>query len=110
MALQLFTLETLGELDMGKATKAFEHELRRCVQDCIDRPADSNARTVTLQMTLKPVPEGDVCDTVSGEFEIKGKVPARRTRLYSFGVKKTGGLVFNADSPDDVAQQTLLDE
>jgi hypothetical protein len=109
MSMMLFNLETLKDLDMGKVTKAFEHELKRCVQDCLDRPADSTARTVTLALALKPVPDGEICDTVSGEFEIKGKVPVRRTRVYSFGVKKTGSLMFNVDSPDNVDQKTLLD-
>lgn len=113
MAMMLFNLETLKDLDMGKVVKAFEHELKRCVQDCLDRPGDTTARQVTLSMQIKPVTDPmhtDVCDTVSGEFEIKGKVPVRRTRVYSFGVKKTGSLMFSSDSPDNVDQKTIFDE
>ena len=109
MAMMLFNLETLKDLDMGKVVKAFEHELKRCVQDCLDRPHDSNARVVSMAMTIKPVPDGEVCDTVSGEFEIKGKVPVRRTKVYSFGVKRTGSLMFSSDSPDNVDQRTIFD-
>lgn len=113
MAMMLFNLETLKELGMGIVSKAFEHELKRCVQDCLDRPGDKNARVVTLQMQIKPVVDPmkqDECDTVSGEFEIKGKVPVRRTRVYSFGVKKTGSLMFSSDSPDNIDQKTIFDQ
>ena len=112
MAMTLFNLETLKELDLGKVTKAFEHELKRCVQDCMDRPNDTASRTVTMQFTIKPVPDemDGTCDTVSGEFEVKGKVPVRRSKRYSFGVKKTGSLMFSTESPDNVDQKTIFDQ
>jgi hypothetical protein len=113
MALKLLTLENLTDLDFGKARNAFDKELRRCVEDCLDRPNDEAARTVTLQLTLKPVSSGQECEACKGEFEIKSKVPVRRTRSYHFGVKTTGqlkgNLYFSEDSPDNFDQATFFD-
>jgi hypothetical protein len=109
VAQHILTLESLKDLDTGKARMAFDKELKRCVQDCIDRPNDESARTVTMQLSLKPVSDGQECDGCKGEFEIKSKVPVRRTRAYHFGIKTTGALYFNEDSLDNADQATLFD-
>ena len=47
-------LASLQDLDDGRVAVAFQHELKRAVQDCIDRPADKKPRTVTLELAIKP--------------------------------------------------------
>jgi hypothetical protein len=115
MPQMLFNLETLKDIDLGKVSKAFDIAVRRCVQDCIDRPGDKNGRLATLKMKITPVLEQDEsgarCEVVTGEFEVHDSVPKRRSKPYSFRVKaKTGGLSFSFDSPDEVDQTTIFDD
>lgn len=105
-----FTLDNLPKLDSGKVALAFSHELRRCALDCIDRPGDSSVRTVAIKAALKPVLDADgSCDTVEVEFEVSGKVPVRRSKVFSMATKATGALLFSEDSPDNVDQRTIFD-
>lgn len=111
MGQMLFNLENLEHIDMGRVSKALEIAIRRCVLDCIDRPGDANGRVASLRMKITPVlePNGS-CEVVTGEFEIADSVPKRRSKPISFRVKtQTGGLVFNADSQDNVDQRTIFD-
>lgn len=101
------TLETLKDLDLGKVNAAFDRELAHVVKDCIDRPDDRTARTVSLELAVTPEAEGGVCEVVNGEFTIKSKVPPRRSRRYEMAVKPTGVALINPESPDAVRQMTL---
>lgn len=94
-------LDTLKELDAGRVSVAFAHELKRAVLDCLDRPGDGKARTVTLICTLKPTidDQGD-CDSVKGSFAIRAKMPERSSKTYDFGVTNKGHLYFQADAAD----------
>lgn len=73
------TLASLDQLDDGRVSKAFLHELQRAVKDCMDRPGDKKPRTVTLELNIKPVvsSEGGLIEMegADGEFTIKSKVP-----------------------------------
>lgn len=102
------TLATLGDLDYGKAQEAFNVCLRRAVADISDRPADSTARTVTLQFTMTPVvePSGD-CTEVEMEIDCKAKIPAYRTKKLSLGIRRGGLLAFRPDSPENINQPPL---
>ena len=112
MSLQQLTLGSLNDLDDGRPAKAFLHELAYAVQDCIDRPGDDKPREVSLVLKLKPVPASEngvvIAETCEGEFLIKSKVPVRKTKTYSFRANKKGHLLYSADSPDNVDQQTFL--
>lgn len=110
MQILQLTLGSLQELDDGRVVKAFEHELKRAVQDCQDRPGDKNAREVTMVLKLTPiVDEAGMCEETNGEFHIKSKVPQRKSKTYSFGVRRGGQLAFNANSPDNIDQKTIFD-
>jgi hypothetical protein len=107
------TLESLGQLDDGRVAKMFTHEIKRAVQDCIDRPSDKKPRTVTLELSLEPIVvnndgivETEGCD---GEFKISSKVPTRRSKSYSFRSNKEGHLAFSANSPENKDQTTFDD-
>ncbi len=110
MPVMQLSLESIKDLDDGRVSVAFMHELKRAVADCQDRPGDKNSRTVTLEVKLEPViDEGGQCEEVKGEFQIKSKVPQRKSKTFSFGVRRGGILVHNVDSPDDIDQKTLLE-
>lgn len=112
MALAQLRLDSLAGLDDGRPSKAWLHELAHVVQDCIDRPGDDTAREVSLTLKLKPIPSNEngvvIAETCEGEFYVKSKVPVRKTKTYSFRANKKGHLLYSADSPDNVDQQTLL--
>lgn len=105
------TLKSLADLDLGKGAEAFQRHLRRAIEDCMDRPADTTARKVTLEISVVPVMEqGGDCTEVAAQIHCASKVPPHRTKIYSMGVRKGGHLVFNPDSPDDINQTTFLGE
>jgi hypothetical protein len=105
-----FTLESLRELDGGKAQLLFEQHVRRAALDCQDRPGDSAARKVTLTVTIKPVLQDDGdCSEVHGTVDVASAVPKHKTRAYSLGLRRGGKLVFNPDSLGNVNQATFLD-
>jgi hypothetical protein len=114
MKLQKLSLATLDQLDMGKISATLEVHLRRAIADCVDRPADEKARSVTMQFELVPVLNDDAsCTEVSLQVQCQSKVPVHRTRVYNTGVRQTREgpmLVFNPDSPGNVRQQTFTDE
>jgi len=86
------SLTSLEELDDGRVSKAFQHELKRAVQDCIDRPGDKKPRKVVLELELVPVVNTEngllECEGADGEFTIKSKVPTRRSKKYGFRANK----------------------
>lgn len=110
MPLVQLTLESINDLDDGRVAVAFMQELRRAVTDCMDRPGDTTARSVSLEFKIKPVigDEGQ-CEGANGEFEIKSKVPTRKSKTYSFGTNTKGHLIYSSNNPTDVGQTTFDD-
>ena len=112
MSLMRFSLESMKELDGGKALEQFQEAVRRIVRDCIERPADKRKRVATLQLVPVPVPtiEGNTidCDGTKGAFQCKVTLPQWETSPVDFGVQQSGDLIFNPDSPRDHKQMTLI--
>lgn len=120
MDLQRLSLETMKNLDAGKAMEAFQIGIERATQDCVDRPGDKRSRKVILQFTLDPVQvvNGNTidCESVKGAFQCRTKIPDWETQEVDFGVQQTreengarhAHLVFNPDSPRDYRQRTML--
>lgn len=105
---QKLTLQGLTGLDNGKAAAVFQHELRKVVKDCVDRPGESGARKVYLEVSVKPSQDAaGICETAEVEFEVKSKIPTQRTKTYQMEVDARGELLFNEASPDDIKQRTL---
>ena len=106
-------LASLQDLDDGRVSVAFAHEMKRAVQDCIDRPADKTARVVTLELSIKPIlaPDSSIVEMegADGEFKIKSKVPTRKSKTYNFRSNKHGQLAFSSESPEN-ADQTTFDD
>jgi hypothetical protein len=110
MAFVSLSINSLAELDGGKVSAAFLHDLRRIIQDCIDRPGDKTARTITLEFSAKPqVGQELVCEGVEGKFRIKSRIPERKTKAYHFQTDRSGGLFFNANNPSNPDQTTIDD-
>ena len=110
MSVKELTLETIGQIDDGRVALAFQAELKRIITDCQDRPGDNAARSLIL--TLKVVPiidEAGFCEEVNGEFQVKSSVPNRKSKTYSFGVRKGGITTFSSTSPTSVKQKTIVD-
>lgn len=114
MPQERFSLENLPHLDFGKVPVAFDAEIKRVIQDCMDRPTDDKPRQVAIVFNIVPVPEstgsGIVCDEVAMEVEIDSKVPKRRTKVYAMKTKANGDLMFHPDLPDAPDDETLMDE
>jgi hypothetical protein len=110
MPLVQFDIANIGDLDDGRVSVAFAHELRRAVMDCMDRPGDKKPRSVTLEFRLTPVVgEEGQCDGAEGEFEIKSKVPTRKSKTYSFSTNRKGHLIYSSNNPEDIDQATFDD-
>jgi len=92
---QAFKLENLASID-GHAADGFEKELKRIVEDCMERPLTDGKREVSLHVRIKPEPDktGD-CTRVELLFFVKSKMPARESDVFHPRVKKTGQLVFD---------------
>ena len=106
-----FTLDNLRLLDFGKIGLAFAREVEHVVKDCLDRPGDDHARTVTLRFSFTPdgTPGVGDCETVRVEAEVSSAVPKRRSKVYEMTPRKSGDLVFNPDLPGEPDAETLFD-
>lgn len=109
MTVHELTLAALMEdLDGGRISAAFGAELRRVAVDCDDRPNDDKPRKVTLTLELSPQPDEDGhLASIRGKFHITSTVPKRRSRVYDFGFRNGGQLVFNDLSDDNINQRTI---
>lgn len=100
-------LASLAELDEGVVTVLLSEHFRRVAQDCLDRPADSTKRKITVQFIVQPrmKPNGE-CDDALVTIECKNTIPTYRTNAFQMRLSK-GGLLFNRDFPDSVDQTSL---
>lgn len=102
------TLKSLETLDDGRIREAVNQALRRCEDDCRDRPGVKQNRSVTISINLEPQQCGETgtLDSVDIAIDIKEKIPARKSKRYN-ALAKGHGLFFNEASPEDVDQLTL---
>lgn len=109
---QALTLSSIKDLDDGIVAKAFDHELRRAVADCMDRPGDDKARKVQLTVILEPVMNTNSRDAedVNVEFEASSAIPKRKSKVYAMQPRKGGHLAFSVNNPTDPEQSSLADQ
>ena len=102
------SLATLKDFDFGKAAEHYQEALGIAVRDCVDRPGESKARTVTLTTSIVPLmqQEGDVVEAAV-DFKIASSVPAWKTATRPVAVTRQGDLAFNDMAPDNPSQRTL---
>lgn len=109
MSIEKFDLGSVAKIDEGRIREAFEQALKRCMDDCKDRPAVGDARKVQLLATLTPlVGEDGAMESCDVSFQISDSVPKRKSKLYNMK-SKGNSLYFNELSPDDIRQRTLDD-
>ncbi len=113
MPLHVVKLEELKDLDGGRVTEAFAQAVRRAVADCEDRPGETKARTVTLQLEMEPLQdEVGHCASIVAAFQIKDNLPTRKSKKYSFGIRRDSRgsqLVFSDEDPSNVDQMMFGD-
>lgn len=107
--LHQLTFQTLGQMDGGRIAEAFRLALERVLKDCEDRPHVDKARTISIQIAIKPVcaPDDDICDETRMQCVVSDNVPKRQTRLYSLGLRRGGMATFNDESLDDIKQESF---
>jgi hypothetical protein len=109
MAQKRLSLDSLMELDGGRAAMAFQHELEKIVQDLDDRPGDKSPRKVMIQLSIIPeITESGAAVTSEVAFRVKSSVPDRKTTSYRMKIDPVGKcLTFNPHAPDAPEQQTF---
>ena len=101
-------LENISELEGGRVVIAFNQQLTRLVQDCLNRSSDQRPRTISLDMTMVPEVEDGVCAGIKAEFEITAKEPTRRSKTYSLEVHQSGKIIVT-DRPDRAPEPTFAE-
>lgn len=105
------SLDAFKVLDGGKVQASFADHLARAAKDCLDRPLDTKARKVTLQVDVVPRTDSDgACDQVNVQVQIKSTVPTHHTKVYPMALYRNGAIGFNPDSLDNPDQLTYLDD
>lgn len=105
----LAALAKLGEGPGGSPVDLqFQEELARVIQDCVDRPQVSKPRSVTIKMSVEPIPNqlGKIED-VMVDFTFDHKCPPATSRPYSCAVTPEMGLAFSNDRLDNIRQATF---
>lgn len=107
MAKRKLCLATLPELDGGIVNAAVNAALKRCEDDCRDRPGEERPRKVTLTIELTPVhnARGDL-DSINVGCDVDDKIPKRQTKLFNMRATPDGTL-WDELSPDDANQETI---
>ncbi len=75
MAAADLSLETLGELDEGRARAIIDEAIRHVVADTFDRGDDGKARQVVITLSLEKMDGGQIVASVTAQT----KSPAKRT-------------------------------
>lgn len=97
----------------GSIDRLFSRQLQRAILDCDDRPGDKSARTVTVELKIKPVLQqgdgqgGAAIIDVAVEAQVKSKLPNYISKTVECQVKNGGRAVFNDLSPDNANQPSL---
>lgn len=105
--LKKFSIECLADIDAGMLKAAFESAIKRAQDDCVDRPGVKDARKVIITASIEPCSDeaGDA-NSVDVRFYVEDKLPKRGGRKTNMACAR-GGLAYNDESPDDVAQMTF---
>lgn len=96
------TLSNLKDLDQGKVPIMFGLELKKALQDCLNRPSLKKARKVTLELEITPVANEGECEKVLIGFDVKSRIPPRRTEAVPLGITHAGQAWFYNEEPEDL--------
>ena len=111
MALLKFGTSTLPQLDGGRLQQAIDKSLKRCIEDCKDRPGLDTARKVGIELIITPYADdtGDVV-SINLDYQVKPTLPPLKREGMNLGLQKNGDLMFNEHSPRNVNQTTVFDD
>lgn len=106
--LQILKLSGLSKLDEGAFAEEVDQLLEICRQDCAARPNVDKARTVTIKVSMFPVPssDGKVLEGARIVPEVKHTLPTRSTRAYQMSNTREG-LAFSETAPENPQQGTF---
>ena len=108
MSTQVLTCETLHDLDEGRVGSMIDSLFRKANADILDRPGEGKARKISLTFffTPKTLSDGSVEKI---DIHVKGKsiIPDYATGSIDAALRKTGGVIFASNSPDNVDQTTF---
>ena len=98
----------LDQLDNGRIGQLLLLHLNRASQDCQNRPACTDKRTISIKFDLVPVsdPEG-YCESIGLTIKAETKIPTYKSKVYEMK-PTTNGLAFNSDFPDALDQNPLF--
>ena len=107
-SLRQFSFRELADIDGNRLEVAFNQALKRCADDCHDRPAVKKGRKVTMTCEMVPVLDQDgMCETVMVDFVFKDNVPDRQSKAYSLNLKPSGELLYHPEVLENHAQMAL---
>lgn len=98
----------LDSMDDGRLAALLKRHLASIANDCMNRPGDETARTLSIEFKIKPVMDSETreCEKVWCEIEMKHKLPTFRSKPYQM-VPTKAGFGFNRDFPDNLRAQPL---
>ena len=104
--------ETVGEMHGGKLELAFNEAIAACVKDCFNLPGVPGARSVTLVLSVKPIPLKDGGDLERCKFSasVSKKLAKRETEEFTGDIqfdKNQPLLAYNDMSGDEPRQRTI---
>jgi len=110
MPLKQFRLDTLKDLDDGRVHAAVNAALKMLALDCQDRPGNTAARKMSLEIRITPVvgQDGD-CEDFDVMPFIKTSLPAMGGKAYRMAGNRAGMLLFSANNPEDHNQISVFD-
>ena len=112
MGKELFGAASLATIDEGRVKAAIDRYITDVAADIEDRGQDGETRTITVTLNFKPLVNAGEVYEVQTEISAQAKVPPRRTKPYSMGLKRHRGgtaLEFNEASSDNIRQGSLDD-
>ena len=108
MAVKQLKLQTLADFNGGKVAAAFDHHVKRVIEDCDDRPGETKARKITLEVEVVPriLQDGAATDCEI-TAKVKSTVPAHIAAPVVCQIRRGGIAAFNDLSEDNPHQRTL---
>ena len=104
--------ESVGEMHGGRLQFAFNEAVNACVKDCVNLPNVSGARSVTLVLSIKPIPLKDGGDLERCVFSasVSKKLAKRETEEFTAEIRfkdRQPLLAYNDMSGDEPRQRTI---
>lgn len=114
MPQERLSLATIHETVAGGIGRAFDHELKKIIADCHDRPALEKPREVVLRVKVIPrhvVGADNMCRLESCDvaLDVNSRMPVKAAVAYSMKASPDGELIFATESPEDPNQLDLND-